>query len=1063
MDAHEFQVLGPFEVRRGGRVVDAGGGRRRALLAVLLLSANREVTAGRLIEAVWGQEPPDSAANLVQGYVSKWRTVLEPHRAPRESGERLASTASGYILSVATDECDMLMFESLRRDGIRAIDDGDLLTGRRLLRDALAQRRGPALQEFRETLKVEAAALERAWLDTEDRAADVELRLGHPEEAMRHLADAGGREPLRESTAALRVLALYRAGRQAEALAVVEATRSALVEALGVDLGSDLAALHLRVLRQDPSLKGPEPVSAVRSLPRPRSSFLGRERELSAVTGLLRRHRLVTLIGAGGSGKTRLAIEAATAEAARGDRDVTFVDLSSLRDAELIWQAVATATGRQPAANLEGPAGFALQLAGRPTLLVLDNVEWLTAAGPEIARALSLAPALVLMATSREPLGLEGEQLYAVQPLPVPEEGDDDRLILRTAAVRLFVDRARAADPSFEVSAGDAPVVAAICRRLDGLPLALELAAPWTSTLSLSVLLRRLERPWALLDHDARASEHPSRHRTLRAAIEWSYAGLTRAQRELLDILSVFASSAQLESVEAVAGSHLDTVPTLAALVERNLVQRIHDDPEPRYRLLETVRHYAYDQLAARPAELLAARSRHVDYFAKMVEQAARGARTPAGEGYVAQLGRDHHEIRAALDHLQGGGDAQRTLEMVTDCLPLWWDIGHTTEGYRRLSHALSSSEASTSFEVLAAGHAAAASLGESIGAPEAAAQHARAARSFALRAGSAPLEALALCLEGNAVAWTDWNGPATEGVIMLERARELGRELPDDGLRWSWTSRKSVVYAATLSLVDVLRHRDPHRARDLLSPAWDDDAHAIDSNLASFLHRAAGFLDADAGNWARAEAALGRSLALAQSLGSRRSEARSMEELGLLAWRSGDLDQAQHLAQHATRLSRDSGHTINWVRCAAQQVDVALEQGDLEGARALLVQAEAAAGTGYPALAQRMLAPRQVRLARMDGDAGSVARHLARIPETGEGMGLPPARVVHLIELAHAAARQGDRRLVVRHTDQLLHAAQRIGLTLPAPEQRRVKELRSQQGQPSDPRGVTTAGSGTV
>lgn len=151
MDVHEFRILGPFEVRHGGRVLDAGGGRRRALLAVLLLSANREVAASRLIEAVWGQDPPGSATNLVQGYVSTWRAVLEPDRPPRASGERLRTTPSGYVLSLEADECDSLRFEALRRAGIRAIEDGDLLTGRRLLRDALAQRRGPALQDFRET------------------------------------------------------------------------------------------------------------------------------------------------------------------------------------------------------------------------------------------------------------------------------------------------------------------------------------------------------------------------------------------------------------------------------------------------------------------------------------------------------------------------------------------------------------------------------------------------------------------------------------------------------------------------------------------------------------------------------------------------------------------------------------------------------------------------------------------------------------------------------------------------------------------------------------------------
>ena len=231
------------------------------------------------------------------------------------------------------------------------------------------------------------------------------------------------------------------------------------------------------------------------------------------------------------------------------------------------------------------------------------------------------------------------------------------------------------------------------------------------------------------------------------------------------------------------------------------------------------------------------------------------------------------------------------------------------------------------------------------------------------------PLEALGRCLEGNAVSWMDWSGPATEGISMLETARQLGRELPSRGLRWDWSSRASVIATASLALVDVLRHRDPSRASSLLSSSWDDATGMADSHLASFMHRARGFLASDAGRWAEAEEQLTESLQLARALGSRRSESRSLEELGRLAWARGELDAAAGFAEEATRLSRDAGHAINWLRCAAHLADIVLEHGDLGRARLLLVEAEATVASGHPDLAVQLVAPRQARLNRLAGD----------------------------------------------------------------------------------------------
>lgn len=1051
MDVLEFRLLGPFEVSIGGEVLTAGGGRRRGLLAALLLSANQTVGVPRLVGALWGDDPPRSAANLVQGYVSGWRSVLDPGRAPRASGQRLESAGHGYRLTVAAEECDLLRFEALVRTGRRAASTGDLLSARRLLRQALSERRGPILSDFVDLLQAEASALEERWLDASEQAADVELRLGRPAEALTLLQEPAGREPLRESITALRMLALHRAGRPADAVALFDATRRMLAHELGVDPGSALRKLHVEILRQDPALDGPEPAATSRSLAVPISSFLGREREVDEIARLIRSHRLVTLTGPGGSGKTRLAVEVATTVAADQERDVAYVDLAPVRDPDLIWTAVAAAIGQQLAANLEGPRALALQLAGRPTLLVLDNLEQIADAAPGVALALSLAPQLSLLTTSREPVGVAGEQLYPVPPLPLPAaDVDDATKLLAADAVRLFVERAREADPTFEIRPSDASIAADICRRLDGLPLAIELAAPWTRTLSLPALLERLGTPSGLLDSRGQAADQPSRHRTLRSAMDWSYSGLTEPQKQLLERLSVFAVSAGLDAVEAVADTSRDATTTLAGLVDRNLVQRKSSPRGPRYGMLETIRSFARARHASRGADQVATRLRHAEHFCDLAQRTARIARSPAGEDLVRQLYEDQDEIRAAADHLESNAPAERVLTLVTDCLPLWWELGHVGEGYRRISRALDSCGSSVAPELLAAAHCAAASLSEACGAPEDSLRHARAATEQAARAGSLPLRALSQCLEGNNLSWADWAGPATVGTRTLESARVQASRIHDGSVRWDWISRGAITTSAALSLVDVLRHRDPERAARVLASVWDDSALPVDSHLASFLHRARGFLLGDSGHWAQAEGELAESLALATSLGTRRTLSRSQEETAVLAWARGDLDRAARYAESATRLSRDSGHALNWVRCAALLADVLMETCDLGAARRLLTEADAVVATGYPDFGRRTLAPRRARLERLDDAPGQAALQLARSPAFDDAGGLPPHRVIQLVELAHAAAGRNHTEDAAALIDRLTSEVQRIGLVLAEPETRQVTALRTQTARPA-------------
>jgi DNA-binding SARP family transcriptional activator len=347
MDQLEFRLLGPFEVSSGRRMILSGGGKRRAILAVLVLSANEAVSVERLIDALWGETAPASAVNLVQGYVSDLRRILEPDRPPRTSGQRLVSS-HGYRLIVGEDECDLMRFNALLGKAGAARETGDLSSASWLLSRALGEWRGAPLLDFtaEQFASVASTRLQEARLSAVEAAAEVELALGRPDRALRYLLELSDAHPFRERLAELRILALYRSGRQADALAVYETIRLGLADELGVDPGPALRKLHLEVLRQEPSLVAAAPpviAEVLPALPVALSSFVGREQELESVLQMLDSHRLVTLTGPGGGGKTRLAIEAGTVVRAAGELEVAFVDLAPVRAARLVGAAIADA------------------------------------------------------------------------------------------------------------------------------------------------------------------------------------------------------------------------------------------------------------------------------------------------------------------------------------------------------------------------------------------------------------------------------------------------------------------------------------------------------------------------------------------------------------------------------------------------------------------------------------------------------------------------------------------------------------------------------------------------
>jgi predicted ATPase/DNA-binding SARP family transcriptional activator len=655
----QFRVLGPLELVDEERPLALGGGRQRTLLLALLLHANEVVSSDRLIEALWGERPPASAAKLVQGFVSRLRRLL--------GDGRLETCAPGYLLRVEPGELDVDRFEALLAEA----QQEPPARAAELLREALLLWRGPPLPELRyaEIAQPELARLEALRHVALERRFEADLALGRHSELLPDLEGAVAAEPLRERLRGQLMLALYRSGRQADALALYAETRRVLVEELGIEPSTALKELERRILGHDPALELqppaqlPAPTRAEGdrppgNLPMASTSFLGRRRELGEIVKLIVRDdvRLLTLTGPGGSGKTRLAAEAAAELAGRYRDGVWWVPLTPLRKADLVTAAAAQTLG------ISGDLASAI--ADRSLLLVFDNFEQVVDAAAEVACLLPACPRLKLLVTSREPLHVAGEQQYPVPPLR-PDE-----------SVELFVARARALQPDLEVNGA----VPEICRRLDDLPLALELAAARTAAMSPAQILERLDQRLPLLTGGPR--DAPERQRTLRGAITWSYGLLTAAERLIFARLSVFSGGCTLEAAEHVTEADLDT---LQSLVAKNLLRHARE----RYSMLETIREYASERLQQSPeAEKYPLRqAQHFLAFAEQTEPKLRWSGSAAE--WLDRLEADHDNFRGAIEHFTATGDGHRALRLAGALSRFWIMKGHLAEGRHRLESAL--------------------------------------------------------------------------------------------------------------------------------------------------------------------------------------------------------------------------------------------------------------------------------------------------------------------------------------------------------------------------------------
>lgn len=634
-------MLGPLEVGEDDHLLALGGPKQRAVLGHLLLHANEAVSTGTLVQALWGDDPPPAARNALQSYVSRLRTVL--------GRDRIDGTAAGYLLHADLQEVDLLQFEQLVADAGAAVTT-DPSTAIALVDDALALWRGRPLADLDDPpwSAAPVARLEQRRLEAIEVRADAHLATGQSEQVVAELEPLTHQHPLRERLWGRLMLALYRSGRPAEALHAHARLRDGLADQLGADPGPELQDLHRRILTHDPRLTP----AASHNLPVPISSFVGRDRERRRVAAFLTDSRLVTLVGAGGVGKTRLSTEVARDAVARFPDGVWLVDLAPLRDAASVLPTVAAVLDVEESSGASLRQVLVDHVRSQQLLLLLDNCEHLVDECACVARLVLEAGAGVrVLATSRVALELPGETVWRVPSLELPDPTPRDRSEPEvTDAIHLFLERARSAQPDLPVRPETITTATQICTRLDGIALAIELAAARATSMSPDQIATALDDRFGFLTRGARAAL--PRHRTLRAMVDWSHDLLSPADRDLFDQLSVFAGTFDVEAVASVTGQ--DEAPDdlrarLDGLAQSSMVLAVGDGRGPRYRLLETLRQYGWERLTER-GRAAEARRRHAAVFTARARHLAATTRTTEFDDWLARVERDLDDLRAALD-----------------------------------------------------------------------------------------------------------------------------------------------------------------------------------------------------------------------------------------------------------------------------------------------------------------------------------------------------------------------------------------------------------------------------
>ena len=876
-------ILGALEVHDdGGAPVAVAGTRLRGLITRLALAGGQPVSTGALADAVWDCAPPAELANALQTLVSRARRALGGAATVEQS-------AAGYRLAVGPDDVDALRFE-------RLVAEGDVA-------GALSLWRGPALADAGDFAAPFARRLEELRLEATVTFLTREVDGGRAAARAGELEALVARHPLDEKLTGLLMRALAATGRQADAVAAYAALRTRLADELGLDPGPQLRAVHLEVLRGE--ITAPPAARARTNLRAQLTSFVGREDEVARVRKSLDSYRLVTLVGPGGAGKTRLAAEVAAGardDAAGGAPDgnwpdgIWMAELASVTDAADVPKAVLGSIGlresrllpdgTQRATSRDARTRLLEGLADTRALLVLDNCEHLIDACAHLADALlAHGPGLRIVATSREPLGITGESLFVVPPLG------------EAPAVRLFDDRAAAVSPDFTLDADTRPLVTDIVSRLDGLPLAIELAAARLRTLPLAEISRRLHDRFRLLTGGSRTAL--PRHRTLRAVVEWSWELLTPAERLLAMRFSVFPAGATPAAVATVcmgtvcagtglAGGQLaagEADELLSSLVDKSLLQPLADGT--RVRMLETIREYGAEKLADR-GEVDGVRQRHAAHYTALMREAAPQLLTRDQVTWLAPLRADRDNILAALHYWCEVGDAENALSLAVSLAVMALLLGNDSD------------------------------ISEWLG------------------------EALAV--PGEADAGLRTIAEALHVVISLVNPATAGSPAPgtDPGLieRLDAVDIEQYPVAGLLRPIYAIFTKDDERLHGYLDQVRAGRDQWL---VATSWMMTAGMAEND-GNLAETRAAAAEAVARFRALGERWGLSSALRTTGNIRLLDGDFDGAVAAYTEAGRLLTEIGHREDLSQVQLRLAEIAARRGDLARARELSAAARSTA-----------------------------------------------------------------------------------------------------------------------
>ncbi|HUR09597.1 MAG TPA: BTAD domain-containing putative transcriptional regulator [Nonomuraea sp.] len=940
-------------------MLDIGGVRLRMLLARLALAAGRPVSADSLIDDLWGEEPPSGAAGALQGLVSRLRKAL------RGAGT-VDLAAGGYRLSVRAQDVDALRFEELAGQGRRELAAGRPEAAASTLGAALALWRGAALADVLEAsfARVHATRLNDVRAAAAEDRFDAELRLGRHADVLIDLEAAGAEHPLSERLVALRMRALSAAGRQSEALAVYEEMRARLSDELGIDPSAELRETHLALLRGE--LERPEaraePVES--RLPGRLTSFVGRDSELDQIADLMDASRLVTIVGPGGAGKTRLSVEAAARHRSYERGRVWFVPLAGVSAPDQLVDAV---VGVLNSRDFGLPGGRQTQngtpvdrvaelLDVEEAVLVLDNCEHLVQGAAELAeQLLDQLPRLRILATSREALAIAGEALCHLGPLDLPGESPELAEAEAAAAVRLFIDRAVGVRPGFALDERTVGPVAEICRQLDGMPLALELAAARLRSMSVEQIARRLDDRFRLLTLGSRTAL--PRQRTLLAVVEWSWDLLEEPEQVLARRLSIFPGGATVDALEAICSDETlpaeDVLYVLGSLVEKSIVQ-VSGEDEPRYRMLETIRAYAGTRLATSGDDIS---GRFADHFLALAEEHEPLLRTGEQLQAIAVFDAEHDNLVFALRAVLEARDALVASRFVRAMFWYWGIRGMTVQFETFLTAVLKLGDA-----LPAEARAAFRAVHLAAGAPVTATQvdsMSEDADSIATGMFHAAMPLLQISQMAS----------ATGDSGLTEHHRPQALSSPDPWVRasaqWAWDfvlTQQGDLRTGAAARLEALR------GFEAVGDRWGLVMSLLNIGRDHSLR----------GEYGPAIAAFERAVAISSELGTEEYLFSTKSRLAQERMRSGDLDGALRDIRAAQRQAKELGHRRLEANLLSTIADVHCVAGDPEQAdQALDRLAELVHRLPYPEeMARDMLAGMRMAVRLVEG-AGGPAREL--------------------------------------------------------------------------------------